>query len=139
MAKVLKETVTLEECATLLELSIYRIRQLVSSGELTVIGKKDNKRLLIAKTEVESIVKMRKDKENRAKLAQLKRKESVRIKTIAATIKLLESEKPTGWQNVVTILRGMHEKANKVPKASSDKAVEKGTSESIAATDKSGK
>jgi len=129
MAKVLKETVTLEECATLLELSIYRIRQLVSSGELTVIGKKDNKRLLIAKAEVESIVKMRKDKENRAKLAQLKRKESVRIKTIAAMIKLLESEKPRDWQVAKRVLdslvgKGKNEKANAVSTEESPPAVD---------------
>ena len=106
MAKI-TEKVTLEETATMLDLSIYRIRQMISSGEIDVIGKKDNKRLLVSKTQVEGIVAGRKMKENRAKLAQQKRKESVRIKTIAAMIKLLESEKPRDWQSAKKVLDGL--------------------------------
>ena len=124
MAKVLRESVTLEECATLLELSIYRIRQLVSSGELTVIGKKDNKRLLIAKSEVAGIVAMRQLKESRARLAQEKRKESVRSKTLAASIRILEVEKPKDWIVAKKILdsllgKGKSEKANAISEATS--------------------
>ena len=106
MAKI-TEKVTLEETATMLDLSIYRIRQMVSSGEIDVIGKRDNKRLLVSKAQVEGIVAGRKMKENRAKLAQQKRKASVRSKVIAASIRILEVEKPKDWLSAKKILDGL--------------------------------